>query len=1013
MIKKLVFTLLLIVSIVLLQFSNHSFANPNNIKIFVDGFEISTDQAPLVKSGRTLVPLRAIFEALNAKIEFQNATKKITATRDNTTIVLYLGSNQAMINDQIVSLDVPAQVVNRRTVVPVRFVSEALGDKITYNSKTKEVSVQKKKHIISDLQAKDVNNFGDGRDVEVTFNKVEDESKISHYRVMVVKTSKADKFDVNIANKVATKNYTLVQKEGKNIRKMLTSTTRDTDGALLENDISYTVFVLAVSSVNYSENILAKTSAMTLANIKSVPAVTNLTAKDVSEYGDGRDIEISFSKVADESNLLHYRAIVVRADESTQFNLSAAKELSSTNYTTITKNGANIKQVLSSQTVDHKGRKIQMGIAYQVFVLSVGNNTKGYGSSLSQASAQITLSNNPVDIRVTNVNVKDVADYSDGRDLEISFKIPSQETRVSEYRIMVVPSGEANNFTLSKANNVSSANYTVDSKTGADRSLNLSSSAKDVNGNWIRANTSYQVFVLSMGGAANNNNNALSTASSKITLTQNIKTVAVTNLVVSDISDYGDGRDIQVTFRRVSDETKISGYRILVVKAAQASGFNLAAANKVSSSNYTSVSKTGSNLTKTLSSKAKDVYGELIREGVNYRIFILSVSNGGNSENNAISTASSVISLATNAGTQAATNVTAYDVGNAGNGSDLEVRFTKVANETSISEYRIMVVKAGQANSFDLTAAIAVSSKNYTRVSKTGSNIIHRLSTTTRDVHGELIKPDQPYKVFVLSISSVGSANMLSLPSTEINLSNPAVGSVSNVTVFDIGNNGNGQDMQVSFNRATNEANVAYYLVMLVRSVDASSFNLASANLVPAVNYTKVNKTGNNITVTLNSSTLDVKGNSLSNNIDYQVFVLSVADGTNSSINALSNPSGAIMLTNKTVSWSGSFNEESSTNDGTILTKVTATLTGDTFVNPLTLGTHYTVSNLPAGLTINAVRLNSDQVEFSLTGKAETHNVATSITNLTITFNPSAFASQSVTGITNASVNNIAVSFID
>lgn len=999
---KVMFILALTFLLVLPSFT---FANNQPIKITIDGVSLQADQMPIIVNGRTLVPLRAIFEALGARVVYEPATKKITATRNNTTIVLHVGSDRAYVNNQLRVLDVPAQTVSGRTLVPVRFVSEALGDDVKYNAVAREVVITTS----SNITVRDVNDFGDGRDLEVSFSRATDESKVDHYRIFVVKTSKASSFTLAQANQTHSSQYTYVAKDGKNIRRTLASNALDTDGLAVQSDISYTVFVLTVGRSG-TANTLEKSNPITLTHRWNVPSVTGLSIVDASDYGDGRDIEVSFNRVPDENNLLQYRAIVVRSSEASSFTLSQALELPSSNYTILPKNGVNIRTILHSHTRDNQGRFIQSGIAYRVFILSEGISSRGYGSSLSPMSQDLILANNPQDIRVSNLIVNDVADFGDGRDLEVSFTTPRYETRVTEYRVMVVPSGEANNFTFDRANNIPSSGYNVVHKTGANISTTLPASARDVNGRLVEPNRTYRVFVLSVGGIANSYVNSLSTASSNISLVENFRTSAVTNVHVDDISNFNDGRDVQVTFNRATNEDRILEYRIIVVKAAQANGFTLASANAVPASNYTSVSKTGANLSKVLYSHSRDAFGEIIREGVDYRVFVLSVSRGGNHELNSLSAPSAVFNLTNSTALNVVTNVIAEDVGNAGDGSDLQVRFNKLANETSLLEYRIMVVRTANANTFDLTTANNVSSNNYTRVAKTGSNITQRLHSFSRDVHGNVIRPDESYRVFVLSVSNSGvERNTLSLPSNEITLTNPGVDSVTGVTVFDVSNFGNGQDLEVNFVKANNEAPISYYAVMVVRAHEVSSFNLAAANLIPAANFTRVNKTGNNIKVTLNSSARDVRGNLLTNGVAYHVFVLSVADGTNATVNALSTPSSQITLTNKTMSWSGFF-QESSANNGTIATSVTATLSGDTFASQLEEGVHFTVANLPAGLSVNVTR-SSNQAIFTLTGAAANHQPSDSITNLSIIFTNAAFAGGSSAGVTNSANSTIEIRF--
>lgn len=690
MAKKLAVAMLLF----LFVFSGQAFASTQPIIVKVDGVDIKTDQQPIIINNRTLVPLRAIFEALNASVHYDDATKTITAIKGNTTIVLVIGSNRALINNKATTLEVPAQIIGTRTMVPVRFVSEALGDDVNYNPSTREVLIKTKALTISNIVARDINDFGDGRDLEISFNRADDESTVNHYRIMVVKSSKANSFNLTAANRVSSNHYTTVPKEGRNIKRTLTANSVDTDGQLIQSDISYSVFVLSVSNNSSSNFLLKADREITLTQRYNAAAVTNLSLKDVSDYGDGRDIEVSFTRASDENRVSQYRVIVVRADEVRNMTVSEAKELPAANYTVVHKTGGNIKHVLSFNTRDSEGRLIQSGSPYRVYVLSLGDISKGFGSSISSQSQEIVLYPNPEEIRVTNVSLKDVADFGDGRDLQVNFSIPNNETRVTEYRVMVVPSNEASSFNMNKAINLSSSNYTSVSKTGANISTTLPSTARDVNGYQIRNGSAYRVFVLSVGGAANYNLNSLSAASGAITLTENFKIAAVTNIKVSDISDFGDGRDLEVTFNKVADETGVASYRIFVVKSAQAAGFTLAHANSISSANYTAVPKTGTNLSTVLRSTSRDAYGDLIREGVDYRVFVLTVSGTSNNDNNMLSAPTAVFKLAVNATTTAPTNVTGSDVGNAGDGSDLEVKFNKVNNESYVSEYRIMVVKA-------------------------------------------------------------------------------------------------------------------------------------------------------------------------------------------------------------------------------------------------------------------------------------------------------------------------------
>jgi len=1135
--KKKITSLLLSLCLVLSLLPAYSLAS-TGIKIVVDGRDLVLDQPPIIKSGRTLVPLRAIFEALQAVVDYNPTTKTITAKKGNTTVTLTIGSKSATINGTSVTLDVEAQIINGRTLVPVRFVSEALGEDISYDPTKKQVTVTTKLEAVSNLQLKDIADNGDGRDLQVSFNKVTDESKVGHYRiyvvkleraysfnltmanqssyyttsyktgsnqlinltqttrdtdgellkvdqnyvayvlsvnnnmnqnqnslsamsnvvridnaavpkvtnvaaadvsdygngrdlqvsftkafdendiiqyrVMVVRESQASSFNVAEANAVTSSNYTVVTKTGSNISTTLSSTSRDVRGNSIQNDISYRVYILSVAnSTSKKINALSDSFAtIKLENKKNVAGITNLRVADVSDYADGRDIEVSFTKSTDETNVDHYRVLVVRSSESSSFDLSKALNVASSNYTYVPKTGSNIKQILASNAKDTNGSSIQAGVNYRVFVLTMGEASRGYGNTLSTASAEIKLSSNPTDITVSSVRLTDVADFGDGRDLQVSFTIPSNEHRVSSYRVLIVRSTESLNLTT--ANNVSAGNYTVVGKTGSNISFTLSSSAKDVSGNLITTGVAYKAYVLSVGDQANSYLNSLSSASSAVTLNNNMLVTPVTNVRVTDIADFGDGRDMQVTFTKSADESKILEYRIIIAKSAQADGLNVATANTISSSNYTRVTKTGNNITQVLSSSTRDMNGEVIRSGVAYKALVLAVSSGGNNNNNALSTASTALTLSKNIIIPAVTNIVPSDIRNNANGSDLRVTFNKLADETKISGYRVIVVKDTQAASFNLSLANGLPASNYTNVSLTGSNLSVELSATARDSQGDLIAPGVAYRVFVLAVSKIGEAdtNSLSSASAVITLSNPSVDPATNVIVEDVNNSGNGQDLQVSFTRATNESNIAYYAVMVVRASSASSFNLNTANSVPQTNYTIVAKSGSNINTVLSSTARDTSGQPIQNGVAYRVFVLSIADGNTATTNTLSAASNEITLMNKQLSWSGSFTESSMT-PGTISSAVTVSVTGDSFVSTLAESVHYTVANLPTGLTVSVTRVSGTQLQITLTGTAEAHAASNSITNLSITFTNQAFTSGSVAGIASVSNNALAIAFVD
>lgn len=110
------------------------------ITVTVDGRPVNfAGSPPQSVGGRLLVPLRAIFEALGATVDFSGGT--VRAQRGPTLLQLQIGSTQASVNGQNRVLDVPAQAIFGRTFVPLRFVGEALGAGVNFNTATQTVTI--------------------------------------------------------------------------------------------------------------------------------------------------------------------------------------------------------------------------------------------------------------------------------------------------------------------------------------------------------------------------------------------------------------------------------------------------------------------------------------------------------------------------------------------------------------------------------------------------------------------------------------------------------------------------------------------------------------------------------------------------------------------------------------------------------------------------------------------------------------------------------------------------------
>ncbi|WP_176560341.1 alkaline phosphatase [Brevibacillus dissolubilis] len=123
----------------------------NNIRVYVKTTaatgeteypKISFPVQPYVANGRTLVPIREISEALGSTVEWDAATRKVTMTKGNDTVTLVIGQANATKNGTTLPLEVPAQITNGKTFLPLRFVSEALGAKVTWEEASRSAVIE-------------------------------------------------------------------------------------------------------------------------------------------------------------------------------------------------------------------------------------------------------------------------------------------------------------------------------------------------------------------------------------------------------------------------------------------------------------------------------------------------------------------------------------------------------------------------------------------------------------------------------------------------------------------------------------------------------------------------------------------------------------------------------------------------------------------------------------------------------------------------------------------------------
>lgn len=109
--------------------------------VMLDGKQMQFEVPPIIDNGRTLVPMRAIFEAMGAQVDWNDAAQTVTAKLGDTTIILTIGSTAPTVNGKVWPLDVPAKIVNNRTLAPLRFIGEALGGTVTWDDASNTAAI--------------------------------------------------------------------------------------------------------------------------------------------------------------------------------------------------------------------------------------------------------------------------------------------------------------------------------------------------------------------------------------------------------------------------------------------------------------------------------------------------------------------------------------------------------------------------------------------------------------------------------------------------------------------------------------------------------------------------------------------------------------------------------------------------------------------------------------------------------------------------------------------------------
>lgn len=139
--KKIVKSICLCILLVCVAISM-SVCAKDTIEVIIDGERIDFDVEPQIIDSRTMVPMRAVFEALGADVEWDGDIQTVYAYKDNTEISLSIGSKKIYINDKRKTMDIAPVIIGGRTLVPVRFIAEAFDCEVEWISESSTVDIR-------------------------------------------------------------------------------------------------------------------------------------------------------------------------------------------------------------------------------------------------------------------------------------------------------------------------------------------------------------------------------------------------------------------------------------------------------------------------------------------------------------------------------------------------------------------------------------------------------------------------------------------------------------------------------------------------------------------------------------------------------------------------------------------------------------------------------------------------------------------------------------------------------
>lgn len=120
------------------------FAHGNEIRVTINGIEVSFDRAPIIENNRTLVMFRPVFERLGIEYDWNRESLVLAATKNDITVSATVNKKDILVNGEKIATDTPLRLIDRYAYIPLRSVCEAFGYTVDWNGTNNVVNIEAK-----------------------------------------------------------------------------------------------------------------------------------------------------------------------------------------------------------------------------------------------------------------------------------------------------------------------------------------------------------------------------------------------------------------------------------------------------------------------------------------------------------------------------------------------------------------------------------------------------------------------------------------------------------------------------------------------------------------------------------------------------------------------------------------------------------------------------------------------------------------------------------------------------